>query len=111
MTARLRVAGIVALVVLAAATLAAADVKVTTLVAGGRVYASFTVPSAYSSDARDGVKSGLPSSCVVTVEVNRATPLWLDRTIASATVMSSVKFDTLTGTYQVSKEQDDKVIW
>ncbi len=111
MTARLRVAGTVALVVLAAATLAAADVKVTTLVAGGRVYASFTVPSAYSPDARDVVKSGLPLSCVFTVELKRSTTLWFDRTIASATVMSSVKFDTLTGTYQVSKEQDDKVIW
>ena len=111
MTARPRLAAVGVLVTVAAATLVAADVRVTTLVADGQVYASFTVPSAYSSDARDVVKSGLPLSCVFAVELKRSTALWFDRTIASATVMSSVKFDTLTGTYQVSKEQDDKVIW
>jgi hypothetical protein len=109
--ARLRLAPVGVLVALAGATLAAADVKVTTLVTDGQVYASFAVPSAYSSDARDVVKSGLPLSCVFTVELKRSTTLWFDRTIASATVMSSVKFDTLTGTYQVSKQEDDKVIW
>jgi hypothetical protein len=106
-----RLVSVGVLVALAAATLAAADVKVTTLVTDGQVYASFAVPSAYSSDARDVVRSGLPLSCVFTVELKRSTTLWFDRTIASATVMSSVKFDTLTGTYQVSKEEDDKVIW
>jgi len=109
--ARFRLASVGVLVALAGATLAAADVKVTTLVADGQVYASFAVPSAYSSDARDVVKSGLPLSCVFTVDLKRSTTLWFDRTIASATVMSSVKFDTLTGTYQVSKQEDDKVIW
>jgi hypothetical protein len=109
--AGLRLVSLGVLVALATATLAAADVKVTTLVADGQVFTSFAVPSAYSSDARDVVKSGLPLSCVFSVQLKRSTTLWFDRTIASATVMSSVKFDTLTGTYQVSKQQDDKVIW
>ena len=102
---------VVVIALLATATLAAADVKVTTLIADGKVFASFTVPAVYSSDARDVVKSGLPLSCIFTVELKRAAPLWFDRTVASATVTSSVRFDTLTGTYQVSKQQDDKVIW
>jgi hypothetical protein len=98
-------------VLLATATLLAADVKVTTLVADGKLFASFGVPGAYSPDARDVVKSGLPLSCVFSVELKRAASLWFDRTIATATVTSSVKLDTLTGTYQVSKLLDDKVIW
>ena len=54
--ARLRVAGGRRAGALGAATLAAADVKVTTLVADGKVYASFSAPSVYSSDARDVVQ-------------------------------------------------------
>jgi hypothetical protein len=111
MRARPRLATIGLLVVLAVATVAAADVKVTTVITEGKVYASFAAPAAYSPDARDVVRSGLPLSCQFTVDLKRATTLWFDRTIASANVTSSVKFDTLTGTYQVSKEQDDKVVW
>lgn len=102
---------VVAVLLFGAATVAAADVKVTTLIADGRVYASFAVPDAFSNDARDVVKSGLPLSCVFTVDLKRAAALWFDRTLATTTVTASVKLDTLTGTYQVSKLQDDKVIW
>lgn len=105
------VATVVALVLFGAATVAAADVKVTTLVADGRVYTSFAAPSVFSADARDVVRSGLPLSCVFAVELKRATTLWFDRTLATTTVTASVKLDTLTGMYQVSKVQDDKVIW
>jgi hypothetical protein len=102
---------IVVFALLSTVALAAADVKVTTLVADGKVFASFTVPAVYSSDARDVVKSGLPLSCIFVVDLKRSAPLWFDRTVASASVTSSVRLDTLTGTYQVSKQQDDKVIW
>ena len=104
-------AAAVALFLFGAATVAAADVKVSTLIADGRVYTSFTAPAAFSPDARDVVKSGLPLSCVFTVELKRAATLWFDHTLATTTVTASVKLDTLTGMYQVSKIQADKVIW
>lgn len=110
MKVRPRVASVAVLLALAGVTVAAADVKVATVVADGRVYVSFAAPWAYSSDARAVVKSGLPLSCVFSVELKRSS-LWFDHTVASATVTSSAKLDTLTGTYQVSKQQDDKVIW
>ena len=111
MTGRRALLTTLLLAVAASATVVAADVKVSTVVAGGTVYASFAAPTAYSADARDVVRSGLPLSCQFTVELKRAATLWFDRTIASATVTSLVKFDTLTGSYQVSKAQDDKVVW
>jgi hypothetical protein len=92
------------------ATAFTTDIKVTTLVADGKVFASFAAGSAYAGDARDAVKSGLPLSFVFTVELKRPS-LWMDRTLAEATLTSSVKYDTLTGTYQVSKQQDDKIVW
>lgn len=111
MTRRPVVGAVVALLVLGAATVAAADVKVTTLVADGKVYASFSAPAAFSTDARDVITSGLPMSFAFTVDLKRAAALWFDHTLATTTVTASVKLDTLTGMYQVSKLQNDKVIW
>lgn len=102
---------VVALIVFGAATVAAAEVKVTTLVADGKIYASFAAPDAFSNDARDVIKSGLPMSFVFVVDLKRAATLWFDHTLATTTVTSSVKLDTLTGMYQVSKLQNDKTIW
>lgn len=110
MRVRPHVACVAILLALAGATVTAADVKVATVVADGRVFVSFAAPSAYSSDARAVVKSGLPLSCVFSVELKRSSVLF-DHTVATATVTSSAKLDTLTGTYQVSKQEDDKVIW
>jgi len=44
-------------------------------------------------------------------ELRRSSALWFDHTIAATTVASSVKFDTLTGSYQVSKLRDGAVHW
>ena len=38
-------------------------------------------------------------------------PLWFDQTVAATTVASSVKFDTLTGAYQLSKLREGSVHW
>jgi hypothetical protein len=46
-----------------------------------------------------------------TVDLKRPSGVWWDHTISSAVVASSVKFDNLTGVYQVSKSQDGRVTW
>ena len=55
--------------VLSVATLLAADVRVTPLIADGQVFASFTAPETYSADVREAVQSGLPTSVTYTVEL------------------------------------------
>jgi hypothetical protein len=37
--------------------------------------------------------------------------VWFDRTLISTTVAAAVKFDNLTGVYQVSKLVDGQVVW
>jgi hypothetical protein len=93
------------------ATLVAADIRVTPLVAEGRVFASFTAPAAVTDDAREVMRSGLPLTFTFDVELRRPSQVWWDRTLADVTVASSVKFDNLTGVYQVSKLQDGRVVW
>ena len=95
----------------AVATTAAGPIQVSTVVADGRVSASFSVPSAFDRDIEEVVKSGLLVTFTFTVELRRPSNVWWDRTLASVTVASSVKFDNLTGVYHVSKHEAGRVVW
>jgi hypothetical protein len=98
---------------LTAATLAAAgsEVRITPVVAESRVYANFAAPSVFSDGVRTAIQSGLPMTFTYVAELRRTSALWFDKTVASAALASTVKFDTLTGAYQVSKSRDGKVHW
>jgi hypothetical protein len=91
--------------------LRAADVTVTPLLSDGHLFVSLAAPSAYSSEAREVVKSSLPVTISYVVDLKRPVPMWFDRTLESVTLVASVSLDALTGTYHVSKQRDDKVIW
>ncbi|MEO6223317.1 MAG: DUF4390 domain-containing protein [Vicinamibacterales bacterium] len=100
-----------AMLVIWSAVLMAADVRITPVVAEDRVYANFAASAAFSGDVRAAVQSGLPVTLTYVAEVRRASALWFDQTVAATTVASSVKFDTLTGAYQVSKLRAGTVHW
>jgi len=103
---------VAALVAVGAATLlAAADVRITPVVAEDRVYANFAASAAFSGQVREAVQSGLPVTLTYVAELRRSSTLWFDETVAAATVASTVKFDTLTGAYQVSKLRETTVQW
>src|SRR5512134_3483599 len=84
------------LVVLCAAALVAAEVRITPVVAEDRVYANFAATAAFTEDVRSAVQSGLPVTLTYVAEVRRESTLWFDQTVAATTVASSVKFDMLT---------------
>jgi len=101
--------GLIVALMLAAVT--DGDIRVTPLVADGRVSASFVAAAAFTDDSRQVVKSGVPLTFTYLVELRRPSTIWWDRTVGSATVAALVKFDTLTSVYQVSKQQEGKVTW
>jgi len=101
---------IVWLLALAGTAGAVADIKVTPVVTGGHVVTTFAAPDAYTDDSREVVKSGVPLTFTYMLELRRPSSLWWDRTVGSATVAAKVKFDSLTGEYQVTKEQDGHVV-
>lgn len=90
---------------------AAEPVDVTAVVADDRVLVSFATPSSFAADAHEIVKSGLLMTFTFTVELRRPSAIWFDRTVISSTVAAAVKFDNLTGVYQVSKLVDGRVVW
>ena len=90
---------------------AAERIEVTPVVSHDRVLASFSTPSSFATDANEIVKSGLLLTFTFTVELRRPSTVWFDHTLSAVTVASSVKFDNLTGVYQVSKVVDGRVVW
>jgi hypothetical protein len=97
-------------VALSVATLFAADVRVTPLIAGGQVFASFSTPDTYSADVRESVQSGLPTTLTYTVELRQSSLVWFDRTLATATVAAAIKYDALTASFQVTRMTDGQVM-
>lgn len=88
-----------------------AEIRVTPIVADGRVSASFQAGTVFGDDVRAVIQSGLPLTMTFTIDLKRPSDFWWDHTIGSVTVAAAVKLDTLTGVYQVSKSQDGQIIW
>jgi hypothetical protein len=86
-------------------------IQVTPIVADGRVSASFDSSPSFDADAADIVKSGLLLTFTFTLDLRRPSTVWMDRTLATATVASTVKYDNLTTVYQVSKLEGGRVSW
>jgi len=76
----------------------------------GRVLASFSAPAAFSNESDHVVRSGLLLTFTFTVQLRKPSTLWLDRTLAETTVGSSVKYDGLTGAYQLTKQHNGHVV-
>lgn len=95
---------------LSVATLLAADIRVTPLIAGGQVFASFTAPDTYTADVREAVQSGLPTTLTYSVELRQSSLIWFDRTLATATAAAAIKYDALTASFQVTRMTDGQVL-
>ena len=76
-----------------------------------RVLIKLNAPAAFTDETRGVVKTGLTLTFTYDVELRRPSTLWFDATLARTRVAASVRFDSLTATYQVSKERDGRVFW
>lgn len=106
-----RLAACGAAAVMAVAPPAPAEIRVTPVVANGRVAVSFASPAALGADARELVESGLLMTLTFAVDLKAPSAAWFDRTIAHVALSSSVKYDNLTGVYHVSRMREGHVIW
>ncbi len=106
---RMAACGAAAVVLVAPAS--PAEIRVTPVVANGRVAVSFSLPTALGPDVRELVESGLLMTLAFTVDLKAPSALWFDRTIAHVDLSSSVKYDNLTGVHHVSRMRDGHVTW
>lgn len=92
------------------ATPAAADtLRVRPLVRDGQVLISFTLEEGFTDEVRAVVQSGLKTTFTYTVELRLKVPAWVDRTISSAVVSTTVEYDNLTRRHTISRTLDGRM--
>jgi uncharacterized protein DUF4390 len=87
------------------------SVQVVPLPKDGEVLVSFQLKEALTDEIRAAIHSGLTIKFVYKVDLRRSSAVWLDRTIASAVVAATVRYDTLTSLYSVSRTVDGHTEW
>jgi hypothetical protein len=88
---------------------AAAISRVTPVARDGRLLVTFELLDGFTDEIRAAIDSGLTTTFTYDIELRRATAVWVDRTIATATVSASVHYDSLTRWYEVTRVQDGRV--
>jgi hypothetical protein len=104
-----RTAATVALLVLLHATGAAAQtITITPVARDGQVLVTFTLKDGFDEDVKAAIHSGMSITFQYQVDLRRSTTLWLDRTMGSAMVSASVRYDTLTRKYHFTRTHDGR---
>ena len=98
-----------AFVLVGAAQASAQTIQVTPLTREDRVLVTFRLTDAFTEEVRAAIHSGLPITFVYDVQLKRGVSLWLDRTIASATVTATVRYDPLTRRYLLTRREDGRI--
>ena len=109
MRTRLAIGGCLLATVFGTALFAAEQVRVLPLARDGKVFVSFEIPDAFTTDIQEAIHSGLATSFTYDVDLRRGTSLWMDRTLASATITASVRYDNLTRQHHLSRMVDGRV--
>jgi hypothetical protein len=83
--------------------------QVAPLARGDEVLVSFKLAQEPTEEVRSAIHSGLTVSLVYKVDLRRSSAVWFDRTIASAVVTATVRFDNLTKKYAVTRAVDGRI--
>ena len=83
--------------------------RVRPLVKDGQVLITFAVDGGLTDEMKAVVQSGLRTVFTYTVELKLKVPAWVDRTVASAVVSTSVDYDNLTRRHTVSQSRNGHV--
>jgi hypothetical protein len=88
--------------------LAADPFRIIPLVRDEMVLVSFDLADGFTDEVRAAIKSGLQTTFTFTVDLRSEAPLWIDRTMGSVVVTTSVRFDNLTRRYTVVRTLDGR---
>jgi hypothetical protein len=77
----------------------------------GEVLVSFKLNETLTEEVRTAIQSGLTIKFVYKVDLRRTSAMWVDRTLASAVVAATLRYDTLTRQYHVARSVDGRTDW
>lgn len=87
----------------------AETLRVRPLVLDGQVLVTFSLDGGLTDEMKAVVQSGLRTVFTYTVELKLKVPAWVDRTVASAVVSTSVDYDNLTRRHTISQARNGRV--
>ena len=87
----------------------ATTLRVRPLVRDGQVLITFALDGGLTEEMKAVVQSGLRTVFTYTVELKMKVPAWVDRTVATAVVSTSVDYDNLTRRHTVSQARNGRV--
>lgn len=87
----------------------ATTLRVRTVESNGQVLVTFALDGGLTDEMKAVVQSGLRTVFTYTVELKMKVPAWVDRTVATAVVSTSVDYDNLTRRHTVSQAKDGRV--
>ena len=85
------------------------SVRIVPIVNDRTVLVSAEIIDAYSDEIRQEIASGLRTTFSYDIELRVVVPGWVDRTIATATVTTSDRYDNLTRRHTLSRLVDGRV--
>jgi hypothetical protein len=83
--------------------------RVIPLVRDDRVLVSFELQNGFTPDIRAAIHSGLKTTFTYAVDLRLDVPGWVDRTIATAVVTTSVDYDNLQRKYSIERGTDGRI--
>lgn len=83
--------------------------RVRPMVREDRVLVTFSLDGGLTDEMRAVVQSGLRTVFTYTVELKLKVPAWVDRTIATAVVSTSVDYDSLTRRHTISQSLNGRM--
>ena len=87
----------------------ATALRVRILPRDGQVLVTFALDGGLTDEMKAVVQSGLRTVFTYTVELKMKVPAWVDRTVATAVVSTSVDYDNLTRRHTVSQAKNGRV--
>lgn len=100
---------LLAVALLAGSVSAAQTLQVLPLPRDGQVLVSFKLGEVFTDEIKAAVHSGLTVSFVYRVDLMRGSAAWFDRTMATAVVTATVRYDNLTRVYHVTRMLDGRI--
>ena len=104
------VATVLVVVALSASAYADGRLRIVPLVRDQQVLVSVDLDNGYTDEVRQVIGGGVTTTFRYDVNLKMIVPAWVDRTIATLTVVSSDRYDTLTRLHNLSRAVDGRVV-
>lgn len=95
--------------IVASAAAAGQTLQVAPLPRDGQVLVSFKLAHELTDDIRAKIHSGMLVSFIYKVDLRRDSSIWFHRTLASAVVKATVRYDNLTRRYHLTRAVDGRI--